>query len=312
MNSHQIIVNVISIIRVSSKYAKSYINQIASLSENNYRIGKIIIVCDSISAPSEILAWSKMDDRVFLVQEHISDGAIEALEEKTLQWASLGNQGLEASLHFDSDFTLFIEADLCFPYDLVDELISNDVDIIAPVVFIGAGFYDSWGFRNLSGEKILKVENISVIDPKVELSSVGSCVLFRTEVFSKGVRFRGPYQTGLLVGVCNDARDMGFKVWTSPSISIIHPTSSWRDQIWIMDKIYIDVVDLTINTNSIIAMALPEMVIEATKGVLSQIKEISIQHGEYGFNFVKSINTRTIQVYVLSLENPESRFKFDI
>jgi hypothetical protein len=312
MNANQKIVNILSLVRVDSKYIKSYINQISSLSENNYKVGKIILVCDSILVPSAILEWSKIDDRVFLVEEQTGDTALETIEEKALQWASLCNQGLEALLHFDSDFTLFIESDLCFPYDLIDELILNDVDIIAPVVFIGAGFYDSWGFRNLSGEKIHKVENISVTDPKVELSSVGSCVLFRTEVFSKGVRFRGPYQTGLLVGVCNDARDLGFKVWASPSISIIHPTSSWRDQIWIMDKIHIDAIDVILNTNCIITSAFSDVIIEATKGILSQVKELSLQHGEYGFNFTKNINKRTIEAYILSAENLQSRFKFNL
>jgi hypothetical protein len=310
MNTEQKIVNIISLIRVDSRYAKSYINQISTLSENNYRIGKIILICDSILNPSEILEWSKLDNRVLLVQEKISDITLETIEEKTVQWAGLCNQGLETSLDFDSDFTLFIESDLCFPYDLIDELISNDVDIIAPVVFIGAGFYDSWGFRNLSGEKIQKVENISVTDPRVELSSVGSCVLFRTEVFSRGVRFRGPYQTGLLVGVCNDARDLGFKVWTSPSISIIHPTSSWRDQIWIMDKIHVDVIGVILTTNCIIASAFSDVILEATKGILSQVKEFSLQHGEYGFNFTKNVNNRTIEAYIFNVENLQSRFKF--
>ena len=40
-----------------------------------------------------------------------------------------------------------------YRYDLLDQLVANQLDIIAPLVFIGPWFYDSWGFRTLRGER---------------------------------------------------------------------------------------------------------------------------------------------------------------
>ena len=54
----------------------------------------------------------------------------------------------------------------------------------------------------------------------------------RREVLDSGVRFRGPYETGLLVGLCNDARNRGFQVFADTSTSILHPVSLWEEQMW--------------------------------------------------------------------------------
>ena len=52
------IVNILSNLRCNSSYIKSYINQISSLTEINCEIGKIILVCDDLNSPSEILSWA--------------------------------------------------------------------------------------------------------------------------------------------------------------------------------------------------------------------------------------------------------------
>jgi len=308
------IVNIISIIRCNSIYAQSFINQISSLAEKNCEIGKIILICDDLISSSAILSWAGLDERVVLVQEHANDHISDSIEDKTLQWADLANQGVEGSMLFKSDFTLFIEADLCFPFDLVDELVMANLDIAAPVVFLGAGFYDSWGFRGLDGEKIQRVENLSVFSPPIELSSVGSCVLFRTEIFSRGVRFRGPYQTGLLVGVCNDARALGYQVWALSSLAIIHPTSSWRGQMWMIKKISVDIKGAAyiLNTDYKIAGAYAEFMTEPMLELFKNCPEIPFEEGEYRFIFYKNPKDRTIEVEVSNLLYSNSRFKFSI
>ena len=231
-----------------------------------------------------------------------------------MQWAELANQGVESSLLYKSDFTLFIEADLCFPFDLVDELIYANLDIVAPVIFLGAGFYDSWGFRGLDGVKIGRVENLSVDTPSIELSSVGSCVLFKTEIFSRGVRFRGPYQTGLLVGVCNDARKLGYKVWTLPSVAIIHPTSSWKDQLWKIQKISIDLKGkvIIVNPDCKIPGAYVEFIAEHLPGICKLHSEILLEQGEYRFIFSKNQKDRSIEVDISNRLHSSSPFKFSI
>jgi hypothetical protein len=313
-NDRKKIVNIISIIRCSSNFAQSYINQISSQAEKKCEIGKIILICDDLISPSPILSWAGLDERVVLVQESTSDLLCDSLEDKVLQWADLANQGVEASLLVKSDFTLFIEADLCFPFDLVDELVLANLDIAAPVVFLGAGFYDSWGFRGLNGVKINRVENLSVFSPPIELSSAGSCVLFRTEIFSRGVRFRGPYQTGLLVGVCNDARALGYQVWALSSLAIIHPTSTWREQMWKIKKISIDLkgVEYILNADCMIAGAYFEFMTEPMIELFKNYPEIPFERGEYGFIFYKNPKYRTIDVEISNALYSSFRFKFSI
>jgi hypothetical protein len=308
------IVNIVSNIRVTSNYAKSYINQISSQTEKYYQIGKIILICDDLNSPSEILNWDRLDKRVVLVQENKNDFIFDSIEDKTLQWAALCNQGVESSLIFQSDFTLFIEADLCFPFDLIDQLILKNLDITAPVVFLGAGFYDSWGFRKLDGSKISWIGDVNVHTPPAELSSVGSCVLFRTEIFSRGVRFRGPFQTGLLVGVCNDARELGYKVWALFSVSIIHPTTSWRGQVWKIKRISINLNGkvFVVNGDYIIAGAYAEFIFEQLSLIFKALPEIPIERGEYRFDFIKNQKDRTVEVEVTNLVYSSARFKFSI
>ena len=173
------------------------------------------------------------DSRVKLVQEISSDSEITALSAKSRQWAQIGNQAIDSALETECSHILYIESDLCFPLDLLEQLISRDVDIIAPVVMLGSSFYDSWGFRDLNGKKISDMQFFPFYTGElVELSSVGSCVLFRSDIFRAGIRFAGNHHNGLFVGVCNEARSNGFRVYADPTVSIIHPTSLWRSQIW--------------------------------------------------------------------------------
>jgi hypothetical protein len=230
-------INIISNIRIKSNYIYSYINQLLSLKQESFTIGKIIFVCDDLLSTSLVNEWAAKDSRVILIQEEFADISLKSMHSKSVQWASLCNQGILESLKYHSNFTLFIESDLTFPYDLLEELVNCKLDICAPIIFLGSSFYDSWGFRDLEGNRIYSFQNLDVNSNPIELSSVGSCVLFNTEIFKKGVLFRGSYDTGLLVGVCNDARRLGYKVWMLPQLSILHPTSVWRKQIWHISEI---------------------------------------------------------------------------
>jgi len=292
------IVNIVSNLRISSDYTAAYINQLLALKQENYQLGKIILVCDDILSSNSVANWTAIDSRVILIQEEKADGAVVTLEEKTLQWASLCNQGIDKSTLHSSDYTLFLEADLTIPFDLVEELVSANLDICAPVIFLGAGFYDSWGFRDLNGNKIFSLQGLDVFYKPVELSSVGSCVLFKTDVFNHGIRFRGPYQTGLLVGVCNDARLFGYNVWMLPHLSIVHPTSAWRNQTWRIIEIEFDhpLFAGKIDCSLMVSGAYQEFVEIEVRKFIEQIKKFS------GFNvtisFVKNERSRTLLVKI--------------
>jgi hypothetical protein len=229
------VVNICTTLRQDSLYALTFYRQISNLYGSNFSIGTISIVHDAPSPPvsDAFKEFISADPRVNLVQEISSDSEITTLSEKARQWAQLGNQAIEAALETDCSHILYLEADLCVPLDFLEQLIARDVDIVAPVTMLGSTFYDTWGFRDMNGQKISDIQQFPFYSGElVELSSVGSCVLFRSEVFRTGIRLPGVHQNGLLVGVCTQARAAGFRVYADPTVSIIHPTSLWHSQTW--------------------------------------------------------------------------------
>lgn len=299
------IVNIISNLRIDSEYTSAYINQLLSLKQDCFKIGKIVLVCDKFSAENQISKWANIDSRVVLVDENKSDINTVTIEEKTQQWIQLCNQGIDKSMQYQSDYVLFVEADLTIPFDLLDELVLADLDICAPVIFLGGGFYDSWGFRELNGNKIRLIRDVDVFSKPVELSSVGSCVLFRTEIFSQNIRFRGPYDSGLLVGVCNDSREFGYRVWMLPHLSIIHPTSAWRKQMWWIKEIKFNhsLLNGNIDCNLMVAGAYHEFIEFEVKTYLESLKEVAVLKKilqlNYKISFVKNETSRSINVEII-------------
>jgi hypothetical protein len=297
-------VSIISLIKQDAPYLRSYFSQIESLSERFCIIKSINLVHDNLrdGALSPLLASKQEDQRIRLIPESLSEGIIQTLEEKTLQWATIGNQGIEKALEAESDYILWVEADLCFPYDLLDQLVSLNLDIISPLVYLGINFYDSWGFRDLDGNKIYEFPpkpGKGFFDGPVELSSVGSCVLFRSEIFKKGVRFRGPYETGLLSGVCADARKLGFQVWADPSTCIIHPTSSWRSQVWVISELRIDFPNgdtLSFNFFRIVSGLYHSWLPEFLEWATPQIEEL--QSVTYQAEYSADPKTRLLKVLI--------------
>jgi hypothetical protein len=145
----------------------------------------------------------------------------------------LGNAAIEQLADRPYDFLFWCESDLCLPQDLLSWLLADDVDVVAPGIFLGGMFYDTWGFRALDGTRFANeppYHKSFAPHALVELASVGSAVLFKRAVIDAGVRFRGTYEDGLLVGFCNDARDNGFRVWMDSRVCVVHPTTAWRSQ----------------------------------------------------------------------------------
>jgi hypothetical protein len=226
-------VSVCCTLRQDAAYVDAFVAQIGVQQQRRHRLTSINVVCDGQGVTSGSLQeFARRDSRVRLITEVTSDHAVTSVEEKAVQWAAIANQVVEAGLQSDATHLLYLEPDLCFPLDLIDQLTVRGKDIIAPIVWLGGAFYDSWGFRDLSGKNIQQVHGIHAEMSPIELGSVGSCVLFRREVFDRGIRFRGPFEQGLLVGVCQDARQLGFTVWADPAVAIVHPTSLWRAQTW--------------------------------------------------------------------------------
>jgi len=206
-----------------------------------YDIVALNVVCDDADALRKVVLETgiEQDMTVRLIAERANDRSCSSIDDKARQWATIGNQALDASMGDAASHTLWLEADLSVPYDALDILLSRDRDIIAPLIWLGGVFYDSWAFRDLSGRKIHGFGGIDMtrLPEPIELGSVGSCVLMRSEILARGVRLPGVYEGGLLVGLCNQARSLGYCCFADPMVAIAHPTLSWLEQVYRVERV---------------------------------------------------------------------------
>lgn len=225
-----------SLVRDGMAYIPSYRRQLESLRLNDGDGWHLCILeGDSCDGTWEYLAqWASEDSRVTLGRECVGDTA--EIEDRAARWAKVGNACFNMiPSYLQYSHVLWLESDLCFPPELLRRLLANNVDVVAPIIWLGGLFYDTWGFRGISGSRWT---NTPPYHPEfrpmslLEMSSVGSCVLFRREVLDAGIRFKGTYENGLLVGMCNDARAKGFKVFADTSTAILHPVDNWESQMW--------------------------------------------------------------------------------
>ena len=225
-------VAICALFRNSASYVDYFRAIATSQARPNIELTFSLIEGDSTDDTYEkLVAWAREDSRVRLSKvdvEPVTDFA-----DRVTKWAALGNAAVEQALESDCGRVLWCESDLVLPNDLLEQLLPEPCDIVAPAIFLGSMFYDTWGFRGLDGERFTNdapYHREFRHHALVPLSSVGSCVLFRREIFDRGVRFRGTYDDGLLVGVCRDAGALGFRTFMDSRIAILHPTSQWRRQ----------------------------------------------------------------------------------
>lgn len=229
-------INLCSAIRQGSSYARSFFLQVKALTELGYELKAITIVVDGETLTDASLIEAQADPRVRFVFEGPRPAPTWFMDERSIAWARAGNLALEDSLSTPSEFTLWVDSDLTFPCDLIELLMEPNQDIVAPIVLLGQNFYDSWGFRDLSGQRISTLAKLQALPqgpgPLTELSSIGSCLLFRSSLLTQGVRLPSGYENGLLVGFCLAARTRGARVFCRHDVAIVHPTSLWASQVY--------------------------------------------------------------------------------
>jgi hypothetical protein len=229
-------INLCTALRQGSTYTYSFFHQVKALTERGYELGSVTVVVDGETLTDPTLVEAQTDPRVSFVFEGPRGAPTCFMHERSIAWARTGNLALDASLTTPSEHTLWIESDLSFPCDLIELLMEPNQDIVAPIVMLGENFYDSWGFRDLAGRRIANLAELQALPrgPRslTELSSVGSCLLFRTSLLGKGVRMPARYENGLLVGFCLAARATGARVFCRHDVVIVHPTSLWAEQVY--------------------------------------------------------------------------------
>ena len=128
------------------------------------------------------------------------------------------------------DFALMLESDLLYNPILLRSLIDRRLDradIFAPMIWIEVDgslrFYDIWAYRT-------KGEMFPPNSPEwyfahygsglLEVDSVGSVVLFKMNLITEGLRLG---ESDCVLGMCNEARQRGYRVFVDPTINILHP-----------------------------------------------------------------------------------------
>lgn len=136
----------------------------------------------------------------------------------------VGN-GILENIHEDIDYLFYVESDLLWDAKTVLRLLARaqEVDIVSPLIYAGAVFYDVWGFRGLDGQRFSPFHpyhsSLKFGGELTEVSSVGSALLMRGQV-ARECRI---INDGCLVGFCEDARNKGYRIWCDSSLLVNHP-----------------------------------------------------------------------------------------
>jgi hypothetical protein len=129
-----------------------------------------------------------------------------------------------------ADFALMLESDLIFTGDLLTRLVQRipaEAAALAPMIWVTEGgqlrFYDIWAFRlNRQGfPPYPPAWYASRYDERpFEVDSAGSVVLFRMDYIRRGARLS---EHSAVVGMCEQIRAVGGKIYCDPETHIIHP-----------------------------------------------------------------------------------------
>jgi hypothetical protein len=125
------------------------------------------------------------------------------------------------------DVLIYVESDLIWDPRTFATLATiayqriDNFDIVAPLIFAGKHFYDTWAFRK-NGERFgpfLPYHSELKLDRITEVDSVGSCLAMRSEV-ARSVRIKNDYA---LVGFCEEARNKGYRIGAHANLRVRHP-----------------------------------------------------------------------------------------
>lgn len=177
--------------------------------------------------------WAINDSRIRIIKYDtgIPHFAHSPRQERMKAVSENGNKGWNAiAKDAWGDFALMIESDLMYKTDLLRLLIDRrptEADIFSPMIWIpvsgGLRFYDIWAYR----------VNGKMFEPNgpewyfahygsglLEVDSVGSVVLFRMNLITEGLRLG---ETDCVLGMCNEARQRGYRIFVDPTINVLHP-----------------------------------------------------------------------------------------
>lgn len=124
------------------------------------------------------------------------------------------------------EIVVCVESDLTWAtYDmlaLIDAVHrAKDTDIVAPMVFAGARFYDTWAFRKSGTRFTASAPYHSELGASgvTEVDSVGSCLAMRAKVAQTVI----PIGQQCIVSWCAGARAQGYSIGVAARLRVSHP-----------------------------------------------------------------------------------------
>lgn len=180
---------------------------------------------DSTRADLQTFADALQVPLQLVVREHHGPwfGSTEA-PERMAALSYVGN-GILESITGEDDVLVYVESDLLWRPETflrcIDQLRPHEADVIAPMTFAGAAFYDIWAFRK-NGHRFgphhpfhgeLRFDSLTPVD------SAGSCLVMRADV-ARSCRI---IDNEALVGFCRDVWRKGFSVQCDARERIFHP-----------------------------------------------------------------------------------------
>lgn len=182
---------------------------------------------------AQLQSWAIADGRIQIVKHDtgIPHHAHSPRPARMKAVSENGNIGWDAIAEDAwGDFALMVESDLLYNPDLLRSLIDRrpaEADIFAPMIWIEVAdslrFYDIWAYR-------IKGEMFQPTSPEwyfahygsglLEVDSVGSVVLFKMDLITEGLRLG---EADCVLGMCNEARRRGYRIFVDPTINILHP-----------------------------------------------------------------------------------------
>jgi GT2 family glycosyltransferase len=226
-----------SAFRNATHYLPRYFSQVAALRDlvrGKHNVRVIAVEGDShddtANALSRIASTFGIDVEV---RQHSHGrpwfGSTES-PERMACLSGVGNAILDGVGPLD-DVLVYVESDLLWEPFTIATLVEcaavkwRGYDIVAPMPFAGANFYDIWAFRGMDDQRFspFKPYHASLIDREyfwTEVHSVGSCLVMRSEV----ARDRDCRMTdGALVEFCARAREAGYRIGVNPTLKVHHP-----------------------------------------------------------------------------------------
>jgi glycosyltransferase involved in cell wall biosynthesis len=220
-------------IRNIGPWALKFLSTIIALNSNPHLdIKYLFIEGNSTDGTYKILSkWADNYKQVTLIKHDLpkemvtKDRVMESIE-------------LIIDLAGDTDYIMLVDADILevpdnMPLTLIENMAKYKADIIAPYVLIEGTnkFYDTYVFRT-TDKKLFRSEppyTPNNYNTPFEVSSVGTCMLFKAGVFMKVITENREYRKmrhkqsyyGYLC-VCATARRLGYRIFADPTVIITH------------------------------------------------------------------------------------------